>query len=460
MRSDTERERKVRILNVEVDNLPLKSLLAALGSSGGVVYTPNVDHLVKLRYDGDLFRAYQAADYLTCDSQILMFAAKLLNAPICEKISGSDLLPSLYRYYASDPNVTLFLLGAAEGVAARARDYINTKVQRQMVTDVYSPPYGFERDEVECEAIIDRVNRSGATVLAVGLGAPKQEKWIYQYRHRMPAVKTILAIGASIDFEAGNVPRAPAWMSRWGLEWAFRLGCEPKRLWRRYLVESVPFFFEIIRQKFGRYVYQAPAGEIFVLLGLISTEELDQILAIQQQAPLLRFGEVAVVKQWIARTTVEFFATQLTDLPQRSEATVLSIAAEAALLSTEQRQELDQESARQNRPPEDIAIERGWLKAVTVSFLQRALIEGYPAGPIGFTLQQAGLLTVGQVQAIRDIQRNPAQLQIGDWLVLKGWASPEVVEFVRTEVPKRLGRLSISESIEHYINTVLRDEIR
>lgn len=453
--------KKVRVLNVEIDDIPLKPLLEALGHRGGVVYTPNVDHLVKLRYDRDLFRAYQAADYLTCDSQILMFAARLLGAPICEKISGSDLLPALYRYYAADRDITLFLLGAAEGVAARARDRINEQVGRNMVVDVYSPPYGFERDEAECEAIVERVNRSGATILAVGLGAPKQEKWIYHYRDRMPQVKTFLAIGASIDFEAGQVARAPRWMSNCGLEWAFRLCSEPRRLWRRYLVESLPFFGEILRQKLGCYEYRIPNGELFVRLGLMTVEQLQQVLDLQEQQPqpYLRFGEIVVVKGWLSYQTVEFFSEQLVDLPQRAGATLLGVLLEAGLLSAEQGAEAERAAQTEHLSPETIAIARGWVNAVTVSFLKRALVEGYPAIPLGFTLQQAGLLTARQVATVRDWQHHPRRLRFGDWIVLKGWANRAMVEFMLTEVPHLIGRLPPRASVDHHLTTTIQPRL-
>jgi N-acetylglucosaminyldiphosphoundecaprenol N-acetyl-beta-D-mannosaminyltransferase len=245
----------VRVLNVEIDNLPMQQLLEAL-RHGGFVITPNVDHLMKLQSSRAFFDVYQRADYRVCDSQILMFVAKWLGTPIQEKISGSDLLPAFYQHYRNDTDMRLFLLGAGEGVALRAQKNINAKVGRHMVVDAHSPSFGFERDEAECERIIAMINGSGATVLAVGVGAPKQELWIAKYRDRLPNVKVFLPIGATIDFEAGHVSRAPGWMSSAGLEWAYRLGCEPRRLWKRYLGDAVPFFWLVLRQRMN--VYQSP----------------------------------------------------------------------------------------------------------------------------------------------------------------------------------------------------------
>ena len=118
-----------------------------------------------------------------------------------------------------------------------------------MVVQAYSPSYGFEKNEQECEEIIKRINDSKATVLAVGVGAPKQEKWIYKYRDRFEYAKLIMAIGATIDFEARKVARAPKWASEMGIEWVFRILREPRRLWRRYLIDDIPFLGMVIKQK-------------------------------------------------------------------------------------------------------------------------------------------------------------------------------------------------------------------
>lgn len=243
---------RVNLLNVDIHNLSVIELLEKL-RNGGVVFTPNVDHLVKLQRDREFYEAYQSADYRVCDSQILLYASKFLGTPLKEKISGSDLFPFFYRYYQADKDIKIFLLGAAEGVAKRAQERINAEVGRDMIVDSCSPSFGFEKDEQECQAIIERINQSGATVLAIGVGAPKQEMWISKYRNRLKNIKVFLAIGATIDFEAGNVQRSPKWMSQAGLEWLYRLLQEPERLWKRYLVDDLPFFWLVLKQRLKLY---------------------------------------------------------------------------------------------------------------------------------------------------------------------------------------------------------------
>lgn len=238
---------KVKILNLEIDNLSKVELLDKLRS--GVVFTPNVDHLMKLQEDPEFLQAYSISDYKVCDSQILLYASKFLGTPIKEKISGSDLFPAFYNYHKNNQNIKIFLLGAGIGVASKAQNEINRKTGRNIIVASYSPPFGFEKDEQECQNIINMINSSGATVLAIGVGAPKQEKWVYKYKSMLPHIKIFMALGATIDFEAGNLKRSPKWMSEVGFEWLFRIFCDPKRLWKRYLVDDIPFFILVLKQK-------------------------------------------------------------------------------------------------------------------------------------------------------------------------------------------------------------------
>ncbi|MEC4819989.1 MAG: WecB/TagA/CpsF family glycosyltransferase [Scytonema sp. PMC 1069.18] len=243
---------KVKILNLEIDNLSKAEFLENLRA--GVVFTPNVDHLIKLQKDPEFVLAYSISDYKVCDSQILLYASKFLGTPIQEKISGSDLLPAFYNYHRYNEEIKIFLLGAAQGIASQAQRKINEKLGRNIVIATYSPSFGFEKDEQECQNIIDSINNSGATVLVIGVGAPKQEKWLYKYKDKLPNIKIFMALGATIDFEAGKVKRSPKWMSQVGLEWLYRIICEPKRLWKRYLVDDLPFLFLILKQKLNLYI--------------------------------------------------------------------------------------------------------------------------------------------------------------------------------------------------------------
>lgn len=247
---------KVTILNIAIQSITRKELLSSLHD--GVLVTPNVDHLVKLQHDNDFYDVYQKAEWVICDSKILYLLSKLLQHPLPEAIPGSSFFTSYYMYHKDDQNCRIFILGAKEGIAAKAMERINEKVGRQIVVGAHSPSFGFERNEQECMDIIDIVNKSGANVLLVGVGAPKQEKWIVKYRDKMPNVKLFMALGATIDFEAGTLKRAPIFWQKIGMEWLYRCLKEPKRLFKRYFVDDMQFFYYFTKQLLG--LYKNPFG--------------------------------------------------------------------------------------------------------------------------------------------------------------------------------------------------------
>ncbi len=242
---------KVNILNLAIHNLSMEEVLTSLDS--GIVFTPNVDHFVKLQCDREFLEAYGCANYRLCDSKIVYYAAKFLGCPIKEKVSGSDLFPRFYQYHCDNESIKIFLLGGWKNTAERAKARINRTVEREIIVGTYSPELGFETNEAECRKIEDLIAQSGATVLAVGLGAPKQEKFILRHKDNMPNIKIFMAIGATINFEAGVVNRAPNWMSNAGLEWLYRLMAEPERLWKRYLIEDPLFLWLVLLQRLNLY---------------------------------------------------------------------------------------------------------------------------------------------------------------------------------------------------------------
>lgn len=242
---------KIRTLNVDILDITSDELLDRLDE--GVLVTPNIDHLVKLQRDRGFYRIYRRAEWVVCDSRVLSLLTRLSRRPIREAIPGSSFFTSYYMYHRNDPDCRIFLLGAAEGVADKAMARINAAVGRQIVVGAHSPSFGFENNDAECRAIVDIVNRSGANVVLVGVGAPKQEKWIDRWKGEMPGVKLWMALGATIDFEAGNIRRAPRAWQKMGMEWFYRFVCEPRRLFRRYFVDDPRFFYYYVRQLAGIY---------------------------------------------------------------------------------------------------------------------------------------------------------------------------------------------------------------
>jgi N-acetylglucosaminyldiphosphoundecaprenol N-acetyl-beta-D-mannosaminyltransferase len=244
--------RQINLLNVTIHDMTMQELLNKL-RNGGIVFTPNVDHVMKLQKNQEFYGVYQEADYRVCDSKVLIYVSNFLGTPIHEKISGSDLFPAFYCYFQNDENIKIFLLGSETEVVKQAQKKVNTKVGRNIVIAAHSPSFGFDENEEECQKIVELINRSEATVLAIGVGAPKQEIWIAKYRKQLKHVKIFLAIGATIDFEAGTIQRSPKWMSEIGLEWFYRLLNEPKRLWKRYILSVIPFFWLVLQQRLQLY---------------------------------------------------------------------------------------------------------------------------------------------------------------------------------------------------------------
>ena len=242
---------RIKILNIELNNINQQELLEQLKQ--GVLVTPNVDQIVKMQSDYEYYGIVRRAEWCVCDSKILYLCAKLLGTSLPEAIPGSSFFPAFYEYHKNDENCKIFLLGAMDGVAQKAMNKINQKLGRKMVVGAYSPSYGFEKKQDENEAIYKMINDSGATVVLVGVGCPKQEKWIDKHKSMMPGVDIWMALGATIDFEAGNIKRAPMIWRKLYMEWFYRFLQEPTRMYKRYFVDDPIFFWHFLKQLLGLY---------------------------------------------------------------------------------------------------------------------------------------------------------------------------------------------------------------
>jgi N-acetylglucosaminyldiphosphoundecaprenol N-acetyl-beta-D-mannosaminyltransferase len=246
--------RRGRILNAWVDGVTLDDLLDVLDE--GVLFTINPEHLYQLQRNSEFAQAYSNATYVSCDCRYVYLALKLLGRDVGNRACGSDIVPAYWRKHARNPGVTMFLLGAGPGVAEKARDRITRLAGREIVVGAHGPSFNFLDDEQECAEAIDIINRSGATCLVVGLGAPKQEIWIHRHRRRLPSVKVYMGVGATIDYEAEAVKRAPAWMRDSGFEWVYRVITEPGRYLRRYARNTEFVWLAVLD---GLRLYRPPA---------------------------------------------------------------------------------------------------------------------------------------------------------------------------------------------------------
>ncbi len=245
---------EVDLFNVRLSNLSFDELCHWIDArvadrAAAYVVTPNIDHVCRLHRDDGFQEAYAGAGLRLVDSAPLMWCAKLFSRPLKEKLSGSDLVPRLSEY-AAEKGYRVFLLGAAEGVAEEAARRLQSKYPGLQIAGCYSPPFGFEHDAAQNEAVCERVRQANADICFVALGSPKQEVWLLHHAESM-GVPAAFAVGAGVDFAAGRVRRAPVWMQRSGCEWLWRLMREPLRLWRRYLIED-SYFLVILLREIGR----------------------------------------------------------------------------------------------------------------------------------------------------------------------------------------------------------------
>ena len=206
------------------------------------IVTPNVNCVVQLSRNQAYRDAFRNASMVVVDGKPVVWSARLMGETIPETVPGSDLVPSIFQHFndTGDTELKVFLLGAMPGVAEVALTNIEKEYKHVTVTGLYSPPFGFEKDAVECERICRLISDSGADFLLIGLGAPKQATWVSQYSSQLP-VKVAICAGATIDFLAGKKPRAPRWMSNMGIEWLLRMISEPRRLARRYAGDALVF---------------------------------------------------------------------------------------------------------------------------------------------------------------------------------------------------------------------------
>lgn len=236
-------------MNISIQNLIQEKVMDEINER--IIFTPNVDHLVKLQHDRDFYDAYKHANLILCDSRIIFFSSKLLKHSICEVISGSSFFHEYCYRYSNDKTKKIFIIGGKKGVAMKAQERINKSLNSSIIVGAHSP--SFHIDDDESRGIAEIINNSGANIVIVALGAPQQEKWIVKYRHLMPNVKLWMALGATVDFEAGTLKRAPILWQKVGMEWFYRFLQEPRRLFKRYFIDDMKFFWYFGKQLLGIY---------------------------------------------------------------------------------------------------------------------------------------------------------------------------------------------------------------
>jgi len=205
-------------------------------------------HMIMEGYDEPAFQQIvNDADLVTSDGMPLVWGLRLLGERNATRVYGPDLMLSLLAS-AAEQRISVGLYGGRSEVLTRLQTALARRFPGLRVTFAQSPPYCPLTPEQD-DACVARINDSQARVLFVGLGCPKQERWMAEHSARIQAV--MVGVGAAFDFLADAKPRAPTWMQHVGLEWFFRLCTEPRRLWRRYLILGPRFIVLFILQLVG-----------------------------------------------------------------------------------------------------------------------------------------------------------------------------------------------------------------
>ena len=233
---------KQALLNTYINNVTMPETIAAIeqmietGKKSYVVAI-NVDVVMKIEEDSYLKKVVDNADMVLVDGKPLVCISKLHGKPLKAKISGSDLVPLLCEV-AAKKGYKIFIIGGKDGIAEQAKEKLERQLPKIEIVGTYAPPFGFEKNETELDKINQMISEVHPDLLIACFGCPKQEKWIYENIEKYNAKVSVCA-GATVDFLAGNVKRAPRWMSEHGLEWFYRFLQEPKRMFKRYFIDDV-----------------------------------------------------------------------------------------------------------------------------------------------------------------------------------------------------------------------------
>ncbi|GAB2583370.1 WecB/TagA/CpsF family glycosyltransferase [Kribbella endophytica] len=243
-------DQRVDVLGIHVSVTDLDETVETFGKWIGnqqrqLVCVADMNALLHARADAELTRVYNSSGLTLADGMPLVWSGKRAGFERMARVCGPDLLERVMAE-AADRGWSQYFYGGADGVPETLRDTFTNRHPGLRVVGAYSPPYrALSADEDA--AIVDEINAARPDIIWVGLGAPKQERWMAEHRDRLDAA-ILIGVGAAFDFHTGRLDRAPAWMQKAGLEWSYRLYKEPRRLWRRYVLGIPRFAVGILRQ--------------------------------------------------------------------------------------------------------------------------------------------------------------------------------------------------------------------
>jgi len=247
---------RVNILGIDIHKVNMEETLKRIElfikerKKSCSVFTPNVNMITRSIKDEKLKHSLIKADLLVPDGMPLIWVSKILNTPLEEKVEGTDIFFNFCRI-ASSKNYRIFLMGAKEGIAQKAAIRLKKKFKNLNIIGTYSPLFGFEKDKDESDKMIKMLKDSDADILFMGISEGKGEKWIHKNKDNYK-IPVSIQVGASFDIAAGEKKITPVFIKNSGFSWLWRLIQEPRRLWRRYLVHDMKFFYYIVLQIFKK----------------------------------------------------------------------------------------------------------------------------------------------------------------------------------------------------------------
>jgi N-acetylglucosaminyldiphosphoundecaprenol N-acetyl-beta-D-mannosaminyltransferase len=256
--------KRVDLMGLPVDHLTEGDTIATVleavrAGRGGCLFTPNLHHMQAYANgsDGAVYErssALPGTRLVVADGMPLIWASRLRGTPLPERVAGSSLIWTLTAG-AAKAGASIFLLGGNPGAAESCSERMRAEYPGVRIAGLLSPPRGFERDERAIDEILTTLRAAAPDIVYIALGFPKQEQLALRLAAQMPTT-WFVGVGISFSFVAGEVRRAPLWMQRAGLEWVHRLMQEPRRLFRRYLVDGLPFaarmFGHALSSRLGR----------------------------------------------------------------------------------------------------------------------------------------------------------------------------------------------------------------
>lgn len=258
------RPESIVLFNVRISSLTFERLCERLAENlrladGGYIVTPNVNHICTCYRDPQFRVIYNEAFLALADGTPIIWASHLFGKPLPQKLSGSDMVPRLCEFAALRGH-SVYFLGGSPGSAEETARIMQHMYPSLKVAGVDCPEFGFEKVREKNDSVLERIQATKPDLLFVALGAPKQERWMHANAGRLGASISI-GVGGTFEFISGRVRRAPHWMQETGMEWLWRLAHEPRRLWRRYLLEDIIFFKLLWLEFRSKRTASSPAGE-------------------------------------------------------------------------------------------------------------------------------------------------------------------------------------------------------